>query len=93
MQTNSPRKIWVQQCQATPRLRQRFGVETALDYLVGEKLLNFAELAEREPEVADDLPHFQAAVRKIFNQYELIAYLTTLKPAARKKLQKLLFVG
>jgi hypothetical protein len=92
MQANSPTKIWVQQCQATRGLRSRFGVETALDYLVGEKLLNFVKAAERDPEVADDLLHFQAEIAKLFNQYELIGYLTTLKPAARKKLQKVLFV-
>ena len=35
-------KIWQEQCEATRTIRERFGVENALDYLVGEKLLNFA---------------------------------------------------
>ena len=35
-------KIWEEQCAATRTIRKRFGVENALDYLVGEKLLNFA---------------------------------------------------
>ena len=35
-------KICQEQCAATRAIRERFGVKSALDYLVGEKLLNFA---------------------------------------------------
>lgn len=86
-------RIWQEQCEATRAIRERFGVEDALDYLVGEKLLNFAEAADRDPNFAAELPCFQAAVWEIFNPYELHGYLASLKPAARKKLQKLLFVS
>jgi hypothetical protein len=40
---------------------------------------------------AAELPRFQAAVWEIFNPYELRGYVASLKPAARKKLQKLLY--
>jgi hypothetical protein len=43
-------------------MRDRFGVKSALEYLVGEKLRNFAEAADRHPEFAAELPHFQAAL-------------------------------
>jgi hypothetical protein len=86
-------KIWVKQCRATRTIRRRFGVKSALDYLVGEKLLNFAEEADRHPEFAAELPRFQAAVWDVFNRYELTGYLATLKPVTRKKLQKLLYVN
>jgi len=85
-------KIWVQQCGATRRIKRQFGVKSALDYLVGEKLANFAETADQRSEFARELPRFQAAVWKIFNPYELAGYLTTLKPSRRKQLQKLLYV-
>jgi hypothetical protein len=85
-------KIWVEQCRATRTIRRRFGVKSALDYLIGEKLINFAAAAEQHPEFAAELPRFQAAVWDIFNLYELAGYLTSLKPARRKKLQKLLYV-
>ena len=85
-------KIWVQQCGATRRIKRQFGVKSALDYLVGEKLANFAEAADQRSEFARELPRFQAAVWKIFNPYELAGYLTTLKPSRRKQLQKLLYV-
>lgn len=35
-------KIWVQQCRATRGIKRRFGVKSALEYLLGEKLINFA---------------------------------------------------
>src|SRR5215472_8851193 len=60
--------------------------------LLGEKLINFADAAERYPEFAAELPRFQAAVWNLFNPYELAGYLSSLKPARRKKLQELLYV-
>ncbi len=84
-------KIWEEQCEATRTIRERFGVENALDYLIGEKLLNFAKAADQDPDFAVELPRFQAAVWEIFNPYELRGYVASLKPVARKKLQKLLY--
>ena len=40
-------KIWQEQCEATRTIRERFGVENALDYLIGEKLLIFARQPTR----------------------------------------------
>src|SRR4029077_15808014 len=86
-------KIWVQQCRATRRIKKQFGVKSALDYLVGEKLMNFAEAADQHPEFAAELPRFQAEAWNVFNPYELAGYLTALKPSRRKRLQKLLYVN
>ena len=86
-------KIWEEQCEATRTIRERFGIKNALDYLIGEKLLNFARAADQDPDFAAELPRFQAAVWEIFNPYELRGYVASLKPAARKKLQKLLYVS
>jgi hypothetical protein len=77
-------KIWVEQCRATRGIRKRFGVKGALDYLVGEKLLNFAEAADRHSEFAAELPRFEGAVWNLFNPYELAGYVTTLKPSRKK---------
>ena len=86
-------KIWEEQCEATYAIRERFGVESALDYLVGEKLPNFAMAADQNREFAAELPRFQAAVWEVFNRYELSGYVASLKPSTRKKLQKLLYVS
>jgi len=29
-------KVWIEQCAATEAIRERFGLENALDYLIGE---------------------------------------------------------
>jgi hypothetical protein len=85
-------KIWVKQYKATRGIRRRFGAESALDYLIGEKLMMFAEEAERSPEFAKELPRFLAAIWQVFNQYELAGYVASQKPAARRQLRNLLFV-
>jgi len=48
-------KIWEEQCEATRTIRERFGVENPLDYLIGEKLLNFAKAADQDPDFATEL--------------------------------------
>lgn len=85
-------KIWVQQCRATKGIKRRFGVKSALDYLIREKLLNFAETAEERPEFARELPRFLAEVWEIFNQYEIAGYVASLKPKQRKRLRDLLYL-
>lgn len=85
-------KIWVQQCKATKGIKRRFGVKSALDYLIREKLLNFADAAERHPEFARELPRFLAEVWRIFNQYEIAGYVGSLKPKQRKRLRSLLYL-
>jgi len=53
-------KIWIEQCAATEAIRERFGLESALDYLIGEKIFNFVMAAERDPDFASELPPFIA---------------------------------
>jgi hypothetical protein len=38
--------IWKEQCDAARQIEAEFGTEKALDYLIGEKFLNFLEAAE-----------------------------------------------
>jgi hypothetical protein len=85
-------KIWVDQCRATKGIKRRFGTKSALDYLIREKLLNFAEAAEQRPEFARELPRFLAEVWRIFNQYEIAGYVASLKPKPRKTLRSLLYL-
>ena len=55
-------KIWAEQCRATKAIRRRFGAKSALDYLIGEKLMMFADVAKDDPDFAKELPRFLAAV-------------------------------
>jgi hypothetical protein len=85
-------KIWVDQCRATRGIKRRFGVKSALDYLIREKLLNFAQEADRTPEFAKELPRFLAEIWRIFNEYEIAGYVASLKPKPRKTLRNLLYL-
>lgn len=67
-------------------------MKSALDYLIREKLFNFADAAEQRPEFARELPRFLAEVWQIFNQYEIAGYVASLKPKQRKRLRSLLFL-
>jgi hypothetical protein len=72
-------KIWIDQCEATEGIRDRYGLQRALDYLVGEKLFSFVHAAESTPEFAAELPHFVAEIRRIFTAQEICGYLDDLE--------------
>jgi hypothetical protein len=83
-------KIWIEQCDATRAIKRHFGTRGALDYLIGAKLLAFADAAEDHAEFAAELPRFLSAIYGVFNQYEIAGYVVSRKPAARKRLKRLL---
>jgi hypothetical protein len=83
-------KIWIKQCRATKAIKRHFGARCALDYLIGEKLLTFADAARNHPEFAAELPRFLAAIYRVFNQYEIAGYVESRKPTARRALKQLL---
>jgi hypothetical protein len=58
--------IWRDQVGAVSAIRQQHGEEAAFDYIVDEKLMNFAEAAEERPAFARELPRFVAAIREAF---------------------------
>ena len=72
-------KIWIEQCAATEDIRQRFGLESALDYLIGEKLFSFVGASEQDPEFAEELPAFVAEIQRLFTAGEIGAYLERLE--------------
>jgi hypothetical protein len=72
-----PCKIWIDQCEAARRIEDEFGTPNALDYLVGEKLLNFLEAAEIDTSFRAEIPSFVAEIRTIFERWQLAEYLET----------------
>ena len=58
--------IWREQIRAVSAIRSQHGEEAAFDYIVDEKLMNYAEAAEDRPEFARELPRFVAAIRDAF---------------------------
>jgi hypothetical protein len=85
-------KVWLEQCRATKAIKRRFGAKSALDYLIGEKLISFADAARDHPAFARELPKFLAAIWYMFNEYEIAGYIATRKPASRNRLRQLLFL-
>jgi hypothetical protein len=72
-------KIWIDQCAATEDIRAHFGLENALDYLVGEKLFMFLMASEKEPFFAAEVPAFVHEIRRIFTPSEICDYLDRLE--------------
>jgi hypothetical protein len=77
--------IWKEQCVAARSIRVQHGVLSALDYLIGEKLLTYADTAVTRPEFARELPRFVAEVRDIFSDEEIRPYLDHLERMAAIK--------
>lgn len=50
-------KIWIDQCAAAEDIRDRFGLENALDYLIAEKLFTFLMASESDPLFAARMSH------------------------------------
>jgi hypothetical protein len=63
-------------------IRVQHGILSALDYLIGEKLLTYADTAVTNPEFARELPRFVAEVRDIFSGEEIRHYLDHLERMA-----------
>src|SRR5215469_13973227 len=77
-------KIWVKQCTAAEHIKLRYGSKAAFDYIVAEKLLNFADAATTYPEFARELPRFVARVRALFTVEEMRAHLKRIELEQRQ---------
>ena len=72
-------KIWIEQCDAAEGIRERFGLDDAVRYLVGEKLLRFMQVSQDRPEFADELPAFIAEIKRIFAPHEISEFFDDLQ--------------
>ena len=72
-------KIWVAQCAATEDIRDHFGPQDALGYLIGEKLFTFLWAAERDPLFAAEVPDFSREIRRLFTAEQIRDYLDLLE--------------
>ena len=72
-----PHKIWIEQFEAAENIEGEFGTQKALDYLVGEKFLNFLEAAETDADFRSEIPAFVERIKTIFERWQLAQYLET----------------
>jgi len=70
-----PCKIWIEQCEAAETIEAEFGIDKALEYLIGEKFLNFLEAAEDDAEFRAEIPSFVARIKTIFERWQLAEFL------------------
>jgi hypothetical protein len=84
MNTRKFHKIWIEQCDAAQELKLRYGLKAAFDYIVAEKLLNFADVAARDPQFATELPRFVACVRGLFTPQEMQTHLDRIEREQRE---------
>ena len=85
MNARKAHHIWIQQCEAAQTIKARFGLTAAFDYLVGEKLINFASAASTHPEFAPELPRFVSEVRRMFTPDEIAAHFAQIELALAEK--------
>ncbi len=74
-------KIWTEQCEAAQGVEDDFGTQKALEYLVGEKFLNFLEADETDADFRGEIPAFVIKIKEIFEPWQLAQYLETAKEA------------
>ena len=85
MNVRKAHHVWIEQCGAAQAIKIRFGLAAAFDYLVGEKLINFASAASRHPDFARELPRFVSEVRRMFAPDEIGAHLGQIERAQNEK--------
>jgi hypothetical protein len=81
MTQTSPKvhKLWSELCAVTEGIRERLGLQSALDYLVSGKLFTLVGIAEQDSEYAENLPVFVRDIKRLFSEEELREYLRQLK--------------
>jgi len=71
-------KIWIEQCGAAEGIRERYGTQNAIRYLIGEKLLRFLEACRDHAEFDHEIPDFVAKIKEIFEPHEIAAFFDDL---------------
>ena len=78
-------EIWIEQCDAAQDIKLRYGLKAAFDYVVAEKLLNFASAASQHPEFARELPRFVSQVRLMFTPQEIRTHIARVEREQSEK--------
>jgi hypothetical protein len=73
----TPHEIIAEWCEATRGVEQSFGTKKAMGYLIGEKFLNFLEVAETDREWRQAIPDFVAEIKAMFERKQLSKFLNT----------------
>jgi hypothetical protein len=72
-------EVWIEQCEAAKQIEAEFGTQNALEYLIGEKFLNFLQAAETDAEFRAEIPAFVGGIRSVFETWHLAEYLEVVR--------------
>jgi hypothetical protein len=65
------------QAGAARGILEEFGPEKAMGYLIGEKFLNFLEVAEEDRDWREAIPAFVGEIKAMFEPWQLADFLNT----------------
>jgi hypothetical protein len=71
----TPKELWMDKCEAARGVKENFDTENALKYLIGEKFLDFLDVAERQKDYQAEIPAFAGEIKDIFEQWQIADYL------------------
>jgi aminopeptidase N len=74
-----PHKLWIEQVEAAEAIRDEYGLEKSLGYLVGEKFLKHLEYSEKDEEFKTEIELFIQAIKDRFEPWELRQYLDSVQ--------------
>ena len=69
--------IWIEQCNAARNIRDAWGTNKALGYLIGEKFLNYLRASDSSSDLAEKIQLFTEEIKRIFTVDELNTYFAT----------------
>ena len=69
--------IWLEQCDAARDIRDAWGTNKALGYLIGEKFLNYLRVSDSRSDWRERIPLFTEEIKRIFTVEELKTYFAT----------------
>jgi|SRR3989339_704074 len=74
-----PHKLWVEQVEAAEGIRDNWGLDKALGYLIGEKFLKHLQYSEKAEEFRGEIAPFIQAIKDKFEPWELRQYFDSVK--------------
>jgi hypothetical protein len=83
MTLKRPDELWQEYCDVAPGIREGYGVASALSYVVGEKLMMFAQTSEANDGFRAPLPAFCNQIRNLFTQLEVERYFESAERESR----------
>jgi len=73
----TPGELICDWCEAASNIEDDFGTEKAMGYLIGEKFLNFLEVAETNGEWREAIPEFVGGIKSLFDTWQIATFVKT----------------